>query len=224
MSTMTRETEKFFSGEKLDMSLVGVKAKPKENKIWTIRLALVVPLTAEVLNDAPRNVTEAFYAVSKEDAGINAVGLSAEFDEAVFTFFATKETKTPSLEVGGCVIRNMQVERPDKKTDLDDGDVKLRLDLDIPARRDVWAWAYSNFGAQVCAEIASVQMKLDIKTADADKKNDGQGILAMEKSDPQPTVPDSKSRAAGDKTDDDNSPKPGAKKKAAAKKSAKKKH
>lgn len=222
-----RDTDKFFTDEKIDVKLVGVKAKPKENKIWTIRLALAMPLTAAVLADSPQNVVEAFNAIAKDDMGLNPIGLTAEFDEAVFTFYATKDTKAPSLEVGGCVIRGMQVERPEKKAELDDGDVTLRFDLDVPASRDVWNWAYRNYGATMCAEIESVQMKLAIKAADPDQKNDGQGILDMEKSDLQPTTIDSKSKAAGEKDDEADAVGVGAgkaKKKAApAKKSAAKK-
>jgi hypothetical protein len=218
-----RETDKFFAGEKIDLSLVGIKAKPKENKIWTIRLALSSPLTAKVLADSPQNVVEAFNAIAKDDMGLNPIGLTAEFDEAVFTFYATQQTKSPSLEVGGCVIRDMQVERPDKKAVLDDGDVKLRFNLDIPASREVWDWAYRNYGATLCAEIESVQMKLNIKAADPEGKNGGQGILEMGKTDAQPTTVDNKSKAAGEKDEGEPVAAGGAKKKATKKKAPAKK-
>lgn len=180
------ETVDFFGEGRRELILVDVKPKLSKESEKRIRLDFSMKLTAQALETAPENVKEAFYAVTKDSLGLNPIGITSEFQDAVINFYATMKTKSPSLEVGGCTIRQLSVHRPEK-ADLDDGDVRLKFHINVPASTEVWAWCYPAYGTEMAAEFEELQPLLPhIKAANPD--SDGQGILGMEASDPQPTV------------------------------------
>jgi len=160
-----------------------------------------MPLTAEAISSAPESVKEAFYSVQKDSLGLNPIGIDAQFQDVVVSFFATKATKTPNLEVSGSKVKKLEVSRPEHKTILDDGDVRLSFRLLVPASQEVWKWGYSNFKAEVAVLFEEMQPLLpNIKAAEPD--GDGQGILEMEKSDPIPTVAGEESKKKSRKKKD----------------------
>jgi hypothetical protein len=172
----------FFGGKRTEITLIDVKPKLNSEKEKRIRLDFAIDLTSDALAEAPENIKEAYYAVTKDSLGLNPVGIVNEFQDAAISFYATKATKAPSLEVAGCTIRKLSVER--KKDD-----VRLKFHINVPASREVWNWCFGNYGCGLAAEFEDMQPMLPhIKAAEPD--GDGQGILEMEKSDPQPTVAD----------------------------------
>lgn len=177
----------FFDNTKVMVSLLDIKPKLNAQDEKRIRLDLSMVLTAEALSAAPENVKEAFYAVTKDSLGLNPVGLMAEFQDVKATFFATPQTKTPSLEIAGCTLRQLEVSRPEKKATLDDGDVRLGFNITIPASREVWNWSYLNFGADLALLFEELQPMLP-HIKEANPNGDGQGILNMEKQQVEPTV------------------------------------
>ena len=184
-----KEVGKFFEGEKRPIILADVKPKLNREDEKRIRLDFVLPLTADTLDAAPEDVKDAFYAVNKDGRHLNPIGLTTEFESVECSFYATTETKTPQVELGGCTLRQLEVSRPKNKTVLEDGDVTLTFHLNAPATMELWRWCFHAYGAEMAVLFESLEpAQMKIKAADPDGANDGQGILEMEKSQPAPTT------------------------------------
>lgn len=184
----------FFTEQKRMVTLLDVKPKLNTQDEKRVRLDLAMALTADALSGAPENVKEAFYAVTKDSLGLNIVGITTEFKDVKATFYSTPQTKTPSLEIAGCTLRQLEVSRPGNKIELVDGDVSLGFHINVPANREVWRWCYDSFGSTLCMVVEEVQPFLPhIKAANSN--GDGQGILDMEKQQAQSTIATSDSKA-----------------------------
>lgn len=180
------ETE-FFTGEKCMLTLMDVKPKLNQQADKRIRFDFSMPLTAEILKSAPRDVKDAFYAVAKGGAHLNPIGISAEFEGVIVSIFDTPQTKAARLELDNCTLKQLEVARPENKLNLDDGDVRLSFHMNVPASKDSWLWGFSCYGSDLCAVFEEMQPVFpQIKAAEPN--GDGQGILSMEKQENQNTI------------------------------------
>jgi hypothetical protein len=71
------EANQFFTGEKCMLTLMDVKPKLNQQNDRRIRFDFAMPLTAKILESAPQDVKDAFYAVVKDGGHLNPIGISA---------------------------------------------------------------------------------------------------------------------------------------------------
>jgi hypothetical protein len=181
------EDIQFFTDKRCPITLTGVKPKLNSQSEKRIRFDFSLPLTSKLLESAPTDVKDAFYALAKDGSHLNPIGIATEFEGVVASFFETVATKSPTLELANCQIRQLEVSRPENKIDLADGDVRLGFHMNVPGSREAWAWAYRAFGTDLCAVFEAMQPVFpQIKAASPN--GDGQGILNMEKQEEEPTV------------------------------------
>jgi hypothetical protein len=176
---MAEHAADFFIGEKQNAILYETPKLDKKKS--TITLGFSMPLTAEAIKEAPESVKEAFYSVQKDSLGLNPIGIDSQFQDVTVSFFATKETKAANLETSGAKIKKMEVSRPDHKTFLDDGDVRLSFRLLVPASQETWKWGYSNFKAEVAVLFEDMNPLLPhIREEKSDEVDENQGVLEMQ--------------------------------------------
>lgn len=171
-----KETTDFFSADKNMVTLVNIKPKLNKEGEKRIRLDFEMPLTAEVIESAPQPVSEAFYTVVKEGNLLNPVGIVREYQGANLKFFSTHMTASADLTISECTLQDLEVHRPEKKVNLDDGDVKLKFVVNAPATRKLWIYAYENFGTDVFVTFEDAQPLLPNVKPES-KADDGQATL-----------------------------------------------
>jgi hypothetical protein len=88
---MAEEVESFFLNRKIELTLIDIKPKLNKENEKRVRFDFSMPLTAEVLEGAPKNVQEAFYAAAKDNLGINKVGIATEFEDVSLSFFFNRQ-------------------------------------------------------------------------------------------------------------------------------------
>lgn len=169
-----QEATDFFSADKNMVTLVDIKPKLNQEKEKRLRLDFSMPLTAEVLESAPQVVKDAFEAIVKDGSGLNPIGIIREYQGANIKFFATGATIKEDIAINECTLKDLEVLRPAKKIDLDDGDVKLLFHVNAPASRKLWVYAYENYGADVFVTFEDAQPLLPNVKAE---ENTDQGTL-----------------------------------------------
>lgn len=184
---MNTQQAQFFTGQKCLLTLVDVKPKLNQQNDKRLRFDFAMPLTAEILKSAPRDVKDAFYAVSKDESHLNPIGIGTEFDGVVVNIFDTPLTKHARLELANCTLKQLEVARPDNKAMLNDGDVRLSFHMNVPASRDAWNWGYGCYGSDLCAVFEEMQ-PIFPQIKEANPNGDGQVILEMDKSEAHSTV------------------------------------
>lgn len=156
------------------MTLVDFQPRLSKAKEKRILLRFSMSLDAKTVSAAPKNISEAFYAVCKDDLGLNPVGIEAEFSDVAINFYATTETVTPTLKVSGCSLKKLQVVHPDK-VEVNDGDIKLTFVVHVPASEKAIIWSYRNHACDLAAEFVEIQLSIPVaKEEPAAKEGDSQ--------------------------------------------------
>jgi hypothetical protein len=178
------EREQFFPDRKTTMMLVDFQPRLSKASEKRVLMKFSVPLDAETVDAAPINIKEGFYANSKDGLGLNPIGIEAEFADAIVNFYATPETATPSLKVSGCTLRKLQIIHPEGKGDVEEA--RLTFTMHVPASEKVIVWCYKNYGCDVAAEFAEVQLSIPAAKEDkAEPEQDDKQLKLVDQ--PAPT-------------------------------------
>jgi len=177
----------FFEG-KVHLTLADIKPKLNNQKEKRIRLDFEALLTDDLEKRAPHSVQMAFNAACKKD--ISSVQIAEELDGIGVSFFELpdavaghkQQPRDPVQKIATCQVRGMIVKRKDKSNDI-----LLDFHINAPASKALWNWVYDFHGCELFATFDATQASIAV--ADPEGKSEGQGILAMEKPDPQPTMP-----------------------------------
>lgn len=212
-----QEASDFFSSGKHSMLLVDIKPKLNREDEKRLRLDFSMPLTADILAQAPQAVQDAFYAISKDGHTLNPIGVVREYQGAKVKFYATRLTAASEIAIEECTLRQLEVKRPKNKVELADGDVTLKFHINAPASRKLWNYTYENYGATIFATFEDAQPLLPNIKSSSEVADDGQANLNLA------AATDGKAAASGDKEEKAEEPEtPAAKKKSTPKKKSKK--
>jgi hypothetical protein len=157
--------EVFFPNAPRMLTLKGYDPKLNAENEKRLKLDFIMPLNDQNYKGAPGQVADAFLAVGKLESGITSVGISSEFEGLTVEFFATPDQQTPVLTIGGATIRSLEVTRPDA-AQLNEGDVHLTFNTNVPTTEELLLWAHRNHGATVFARFTATQGTLDLQPAE----------------------------------------------------------
>jgi hypothetical protein len=179
MATSNAEKiETFFPNQKKRMLLKAAGTGPVMGKDKTrrIRLALKMSLDDGKLVGMPSYIADAYNALAKDDSVMDDPKLLIELDGINVEFYATDQTKDPTIKVEGVMLHSFHVSRETVKRDGEAPPIFLYFTLKtsgwIPK---LWLWLADNLNADFWMMFEGSNMTLSFVGPAKDEDEDDSG-------------------------------------------------